>query len=270
MKYCIFLGGLGNQMFQYAFCVALREKGHKVKIDLSYYDYYKMHNGYELERVFGIKEDYISESGVHMLWLRILNRFFPSYLCSDDREYSTSKLINPKKYLFGYWQNENYFSGVKPQLRSLFKFRNIDPVNLGIADQMDSVESVSLHIRRGDYVDCGIDLMDEIYYQNAILKIKEMTSNPIFYIFSDDAVAAERMASKMGIHYQLIQHNKGRDSYKDMFLMSKCHHNIIANSSFSWWGAWLNTNANKIVIAPKIWLSTSPSLRPQSKDWILV
>lgn len=256
-------------MFQYAFCTALREKGFKVKIDISYYNYFNMHNGYELERVFGIKEDYISKSGKHMRWLRLLDKHKPSFLCSVDKmEYSEHYVKNPKKYLFGYWQYENYFSEIKPLIHSLFKFRNIDAQNQELSKQIKSEESVSLHIRRGDYE--NEDYLGENYYFDAILKIKETVNNPMFYIFSDDSIAADKIVSKMDINYQIIRHNKGKDSYKDMYLMSKCRHNIIANSSFSWWGAWLNINANKIEIAPKMWLNTSPSLHPQLKNWIII
>ena len=270
-RICIITGGLGNQMFEYAYVMALRERGIEVILDISYYDFFKMHNGYELGRVFGIKEDTVSSQGVHMLWLRLLNRFRPSSLYTyDDLQFNGDALINPKKYIFGYWLDEKYFTSISSQVRKIFQFEGIDGYNLQLAEQMHNIESVSLHVRRGDYSEFGINLVGEEYYQKAINRIKEMLSNPVYYIFSDDVEVAENIAKKLNIEYVMVTHNQNQDSYKDMYLMSQCKHNIIANSSFSWWGAWLGNNVNKITIAPKTWLESSPDFKPQLDNWILL
>lgn len=267
----IVTGGLGNQMFQYAMVLALRNQGHEVKIDISYYDFFKMHNGYELNRVFGIKEELYNKQGIHILWLRLLNKLKPSFLYDfDSLEYTPSILANPKNYLFGYWQNEKYFKSIEKTVRDLFVFRNIDSTNEKIAKEMQGCESVSLHIRRGDYAEFGLYILEESYYKEAIKFIQSRYKMPIFYIFSDDMDESEKIANSLGIQYYLISHNRGKESYKDMYLISQCKHHIIANSSFSWWGAWLGKNGGGEVIAPKLWLHDMPLLRPQINSWVLL
>ena len=269
-RHLIFTGGLGNQMFQYALLLSLKNQGFEVKEDISYYDFFKMHNGYELERVFGIKEQLVNKQGIHMLWLRTLNKLRPSLLYEFDKYYYNENVVyTPKCYIFGYWQDERYF-GDKDEIKRLFSFREIDAYNATLAKEMQSCNSVSLHVRRGDYAAFGMTVIEEDYYRKAIEKINSMVDRPVYYIFSDDIEFSKKMANNLGIVYQIISHNRGIDSYKDMYLMSNCKHNIIANSSFSWWGAWLNGNKEKIVIAPQIWDTNKTSFHPQCKDWILL
>lgn len=271
MKNVIFTGGLGNQMFQYAFLLALRKRGYQVQEDISYYDFFKMHNGYELERVFGIEELPINKQGLHILWLRVLNKFRPKSLYMfDSYQYDIKVVELPKRYLFGYWQDEKYFMDIEEQVRNTFKFHGIDEKNRNLAREMQECESVSLHIRRGDYAQFGMSIIGEEYYRKAVAKLCETVKQPVFYIFSDDTEEAEKMAKNMNLNYKIVSYNRGVESYKDMFLMSQCKHNILANSSFSWWGAWLNVNSQKIVIAPQIWDKRKLSYKPQCKNWILV
>lgn len=271
MKSVIVTGGLGNQMFEYAYVLALRDRGIQVKLDISYYDFFKMHNGYELERVFGINEKLVNKRGIHMYWLRVLNRFRPSLLCTVDKYvFDQEALYNPRKYIFGYWQDEEYFKSISNAIRQAFTYRSIDDTNRELASELRSINSVSLHIRRGDYKDFGMTIVDDVYYTKAIAEINKRTVNPVFYIFSDDLDASKNLAEDLGIRYKIVSLNRGVDSYKDMYLMSQCKHNIIANSSFSWWGAWLNENHEKIVIAPSIWDERYSRLRPQCRTWILV
>lgn len=267
----IFKGGLGNQMFEYALVMALRQNGFRPKIDISYYDFVKMHNGYELNRIFGIKEKTTNKQGLHITWLRFLNRYKPKYLCKFDKLYfDESVLISPKHYLFGYWQDERYFNKIEDKIRSVFTFKDIDDENNIIAQEIRQNNSVSLHVRRGDYAAFGMTILGAEYYKCAIEMIKRSIISPVFYIFSDDVETAKNIAEQLNIDYRLISHNTGKESYKDMYLMSQCKHNIIANSSFSWWGAWLNGNKEKIIIAPKKWDSNKPHFEPQCKNWILL
>ena len=268
----IITGGLGNQMFEYAFLLALRNKGLKVIMDTSYYDYVKMHNGFELERVFGIKECSVDKQGLHILWLRFLNKFRPKCLyMADDMTFTLDSINKPRKYLWGYWQDERYFKEIDGVVRNAFQFHNIDGYNQAVAQEIAKKCSVSLHVRRGDYAEFGMNIIGDEYYSKAIEHIRAYAGeDPYFYIFSDDADAAEGIAEKMKIRYSLISHNRGDDSYKDMYLMSKCKHNIIANSSFSWWGAWLNNNKGKIVLAPNIWDAKKLFFKPQCGNWILI
>ena len=271
MKNIIFAGGLGNQMFEYAFVLALRKSKYHVIIDTSYYDLIKMHNGYELDRVFGIKERLIHKKGLHILWLRLLNRIKPKFIyMTDSLSYNPQYIIAPKKYIWGYWQDEQYFKDNETAIRNVFVFKDIDKHNLSIAQEMKNCNSVSLHIRRGDYASFGMSIMGVGYYHLAVEYMKEKIEEPVFYVFSDDKEEAETIAKKLCIKYKLITHNKEQDSFKDMFLMSQCKHNVIANSSFSWWGAWLNQSDDKVCIAPKIWDAKHPDFHPQVKNWILV
>ena len=135
---------------------------------------------------------------------------------------------------------------------------------------MKNCNSVSVHIRRGDYAECGISLLGFRYYISAISIINDKVSNPKFYFFSDDITVAKDIAEQMNVDYTIISHNQGEKSYQDMFLMSQCKYNIIANSSFSWWGAWLNTFHDKIVISPKKWVESDDLHNPQLDSWILI
>lgn len=270
-NYIILSGGLGNQMFQYAFALALRHRGHHVVMDASLYNYARMHNGYELQRAFGINEPLINKKGLHLGWLRFLIKYKPSMVLSDDPLYYDERfLINPRRYIFGYWQNENYFLRIEDQIRKEFVFQEIDNETYAIAKEASSCNSVSIHIRRGDYLEYGMLIHGVDYYSEAIHYISDHEESPFFYVFSDDKNIAKLIVDRMDVSYRLVCSNNGVDSYKDMYLMSRCKHNIICNSSFSWWGAWLNDNKDKIVVAPQIWSERRPDLRPQPQDWVLI
>ena len=269
--YLILSGGLGNQMFQYALYHVLREKGMKVKLDTSLYNLTKMHNGYELDRVFDISDKTICKRGLHLMGLRLLLKYRPKFLVTVDKLFYDASLLNVcKPYIYGYWQDECYFKSVEQGIRSIFSFQGIDNRNLQIANELRACNSISLHIRRGDYVSYGMTIIKEDYYKQAVQYFNNQIKNCVFYIFSDDIKESEDMIRKMNVDYKMIYHNKGTDSYKDMYLMSNCQHNIIANSSFSWWGAWLNNNPDKIIVSPKVWSSKNELLKPQLKEWILV
>lgn len=267
----VFRGGLGNQMFQYALLLALRDRGHEVVADISYYNYVKMHNGYELEHVFGIKDELINKRGLHLYKLRLLDKWRPSVFYFGDRfSFNEELLCSPRKYLSGYWQDERYFKSVEDKVRKAFIFRDIDDANKQIASEMQERNSISLHLRRGDYSAFGMAEIGENYYKSAVEEMHSKLNAPYFYVFSDDKDAVKRMMEELGVAYEVISRNTGKDSFKDMYLMSQCKHNIIANSSFSWWGAWLNGNKEKIVIAPKVWDENHLYVRPQAEGWSLI
>lgn len=255
-------GGLGNQMFQYALYLALKKRGRKIKLDTSLYSFVGMHNGFELERCFNVNEPLVKYSKVHLFFLRVILKIKPSiFLYEDNLQYNNGVFTTKCKYLSGSWQSEKYFKQIENIIRKSFIFKDIDKRNLYIAEEIRSYNSVSLHIRRGDYLGNSIysGVCTEEYYSKAIDEIItncSLNDNIKFYIFSDDKIFANQFIQKVKYPSVLIEHNKGIDSYKDMFLMSQCRHNIIANSSFSWWGAWLNTNPEKIVIAPNRWFNS--------------
>jgi Glycosyl transferase family 11 len=167
--------------------------------------------------------------------------------------------------LDGYWQSEKYFIDCSKLIRKDFTFKNeLDSYNLKLKSKIDKTNSVSIHIRRGDYVNnlntnathglCSID-----YYIKAVNYITERIESPYFFVFSDDIEWAKKNIM-LNFPCQFISHNIGSKSYLDMQLMSLCKHNVIANSSFSWWGAWLNSNDNKIVIAPRKWFAVNTDI----------
>jgi hypothetical protein len=196
---------------------------------------------------------------------KIKYQLFPSlrkHLIKEPHFHYSPDIIRSYRhavYLDGYWQSEKYFLPVREQLLQEFTLAQplSDPNRL-LAEQILSVESVSIHIRRGDYVSNPVTnayhgVCESSYYQQAIEKMASMVSNPFFFVFSDEPQwFAENV--DMRYHYVVVAHNQGRQSYNDLHLMRLCKHNIIANSSFSWWGAWLNTNPEKVVIAPRQWV----------------
>lgn len=282
------MGGLGNQMFQYAAgrCLSYLHKT-ELKFDLSFLNadpnskYTK--RDFELE-VFNIDPLVASENDLKRFQplergkiTRTLMRKLPilySKVIANESGHAFMKEFYsyPKDvYLNGYWQSEYYFEPVAGVLRKEFTLK--DPLrgeNLELANRIGNCNSVSLHVRRGDYVNnkevnefhgaCSPD-----YYYEAIQHIKQK-GDVEFFVFSDDMEWAKENLKAEKITF-VTQKNPG---YIDMHLMSLCKHNIIANSSFSWWGAWLNPNPSKIVIAPKKWFADparyTPDIYPEK--WI--
>ncbi|ACU02372.1 alpha-1,2-fucosyltransferase [Pedobacter heparinus] len=264
MKIIRFLGGLGNQMFQYAFYKSLQHRFPHVKADLQGYQEYTLHNGFELEHIFNIKvnsvSSFTSDLFYNKKWLyrklrRILN--LRNTYIEEKKLFSfdPSLLNNPKSaYYWGYWQNFQYFEHIADDLRKDFQFRApLSAQNQEVLDQTKLSNSISLHIRRGDYIKDPLlgGLCGPEYYQTAINYITSKVNAARFFIFSDDidwCIANLKLQD-----CSFISWNKGTSSYIDMQLMSSCKHHIVANSSFSWWAAWLNPNPDKIVIAPEKW-----------------
>lgn len=263
-------GGLGNQMFQYALLLAMRQKGIRVKMNTSLYQFNRMHNGYMLNTSFGIKD--ITEgryTKTDILWARIVrgNRIPGLLFQEDETRFCHDVFDTCKPYINGCWINEKYFHETNLDVRNSFIFKNIDESNNAIANQIMSCNSVSLHIRRGDYLSNPMyNVCGETYYRKAIEYISHIVDNPNFYVFSDDPSWCQSYLKQMKADFTIVDCNKGRDSFKDMYLMTQCRHNIIANSTFSWWGAWLNRNNDKIVVCPNLWIN-GRSFNPCLSEW---
>jgi len=279
-------GGLGNQMFQYAFYKSLKEKYSNVKIDVNFYNSNKVHNGYELSRIFNVTPEFAEIKEINKLAFigsdiksKIMRKIIgnkKTYYLERERElsYKPEVYLKEKSYFDGYWQNEKYFKNIEDSIRKDFTFKiKLDSQNLNILNDIKSSESVSLHIRRGDYINdsnanriyggiCEIE-----YYQKALAMIAEKIINAKFFIFSNEIEWVKKnLKIKNGVYVNL---NQGDDSYKDMQLMSNCKHNIIANSTFSWWAAWLNSYGNKIVIGPRVWFNDYDHINNiMPKEWI--
>jgi len=266
MKIVRVIGGLGNQMFQYAFYLALMKKYSNVKLDINGFKTYKLQD-YQLERIFDLQ---ISHSvNFNSIWMRIYRRIMKMDVIREDTLYHPEVLeIKGLAYYSGYWNSEKYFSEVESEVRDSFKFKNVlVDRNKEISGQILNTNSISLHIRRGDYLETEINrkLYGNIctlnYYEQAINLIKERVENPCFFIFSDDINwCKENLKTE---NSEFIDWNTGDNSYIDMQLMSLCKNNILANSTFSWWGAWLNENKNKIVIVPSKFLN---NMIPENMD----
>jgi len=263
------IGGLGNQMFQYALGRALSLKfGVPLKLDISAYRTYRLH-GYALSAL-RIVEDYASDEEVQMLRLafearplveRLLRRIMPRRRWVRERGFGFDATVletSPPAYLEGYWQSERYFKSCVEVLRREFQLRaKLDIANSEMGKRMSECESVALHVRRGDYVSDpttnavhGVCSME--YYEHAIALANARLVKPSFFIFSDDLAWAKDNL-RTACPSEFVDINDPSRGYLDLHLMARCRHQIIANSTLSWWGAWLNPSATKMVIAPKRW-----------------
>lgn len=177
-------------------------------------------------------------------------------------------------YLTGYWQAHRFADDIADELRSEFSFRQpAQGKNLEVLEQISqSRNPVSLHVRRGDYTLAaeGNIALPIDYYSHAISAFRKRLDDPSFFIFSDD-IAFTREHLPRDIRAIFVDHNDASSSHEDLRLMSCCQHHIIANSTFSWWGAWLNPHPDKMVFAPKYWLLKQDSYYPDllPADWML-
>ena len=270
-------GGLGNQLFQYAAgrAVALHHKV-PLKLDLTIFETYKLHNGYRLDQ-FAIQADIATDSeivklkgGVLMSALRKAGLVKKKSYFKEKRSsyFDESVFKNNFVYLNGYWQNELYFSNIRELLlQELSPISSLNDLGYSCLESIKKTNSVSLHVRRGDYLNLkNVGVLDVIYYMKAVEYIRQNVEEPTFYIFSDDLDWCKK---SLGFLDDCIYVDRTETEIDDLKLMSCCQHNIIANSSFSWWGAWLNKNPKKTVIAPKGWLLNDPdSSNVILSDWV--
>lgn len=274
------IGGLGNQMFQYAAGRALAMRlGGDLALDISAFENYNLHQGFELTRVFAMSPAIASGQDLSRMlgWQHsplarsvlarrpfavLRSRRFVSephfHYCSDFDQ------LDGDVYLAGYWQSEKYFKRVIAQIREDFRFRlPLEGENAELAARLSQTQAVSLHVRRGDYASNSATtavhgLCSPTYYHDALRIVRQQIPDAHLYIFSDD-IGWVRKNIKIELPSVYVEHNQGKDSFNDMMLMSLCRHHITANSSFSWWGAWLNSSSSKLVIAPKKWFADDKS-----------
>ncbi len=270
------IGGLGNQMFQYALgrVISLRNND-ELKLDISSLVNNTEINTprqYELD-VFKVPAELASKQERKSLGLPnpvtlTLNRYlhtqlnpYPKSLITEGAHRYHPEIFDHAGdiYLSGYWQTEKYYKGYEKIVRQDFarRARPISAKNRLLRHQIEGCNSVSIHVRRGDYVtnpaaNAFHGTCDLSYYRRAMKYVERYVKNPTYFVFSDDSEwAAKNIVNSHKTVY--ISHNTGHDAHEDIRLMANCKQNIIANSSFSWWGAWLNNNPDKIVIAPKQW-----------------
>jgi len=286
-------GGLGNQMFQYAFARILAQTNNtNVVLDGSFFERVEKIPGFT-PRAFELghfNNQYIlgTASDVKSFQqISIINKFkkrlglnYPKIYKEPSFGFQTDALsIKSPVYLKGYFQSYKYFIGYEEFIRQLFSFPidTLDDINKGLLMKINRLNTIAVHIRRGDYVNdeitadyhgsCSLD-----YYLEAIKLLVSKNKEFTFVFFSDDSDWVKRQFEDLPYSKIFIDHNKEENSWKDMLLMSFCRHAIIANSSFSWWAAWLNTHPEKIVIAPKNWFKTkdldTTTLLPE--EWIKI
>jgi hypothetical protein len=280
--------GLGNQLFQYAMARAFTLRNNALlKLDISFYkdNYHRIYglNRFNIheeiatyEEINSLKTNNISSGYFSKLIKRInskrINLINDTYIkeksyCNFDSDIFK---YHDNKYFDGYWANEKYFIDFESQIRKEFTLKRSSNSDYSTwFEFIENSNSVSVHIRRGDYLSndlfCALPFS---YYEKAVNYLFEHISNPVFYIFSDDiSWVKTNMKFAPNVFYVTVK-NPPID-YVELILMSRCKHQIIANSTFSWWGAWLNENTQKIVIAPKKWYSNKSAQKQYSKGSLI-
>ncbi len=291
MKIINILGGLGNQMFEYAMYVAVQSSHpeEEVRCCTRSFKGYGLHNGFELQRVFGIE---VKEATLGQLmklaypfvnyrtwqimrhWLPVRKKTMTRGALNIPFDYR-EVLRDESLYYDGYWQNEGFFLKQREKLLTLYSFLPFtDELNLRLWEQMKNEITVSCHIRRGDYLkEPGMCVCTPDYYVRAIRMVNDRVHPTMYCIFSDDIPWCQEHMNDLGLmghKVVFIGWNTGENSYRDMQLMSLCDHNIIANSSFSWWGAWLGKKDGRVIAAPEKWAHGNVVNDPICDDWIRV
>lgn len=299
MKIVNIIGGLGNQMFQYAFALALKEthKEEVVKIDVTHFNYvfikkYKsanLHNGFEIEKVFpkARLQHATPWELMKVTWYMpnyLLSRVVRKILPARKHEYIQKpidifafdeKILNTKGngYYEGVWQAIGYHKNIKDKLQEVFAHPEPNEYNKKLIQQISDSNSVGIHVRRGDYLaaDEFSGICDIEYYQRGIAEILSDRKQHCFYIFSNDMTWCKEHIEPLAKEHDIIyvNENTGKNSCWDMFLMTYCKDLIIANSSFSWWGAFLNKQVNKVV-APYPWVKREGKIENYCRDWIKI
>lgn len=300
MKIVNIIGGLGNQMFQYAFALSLKKKfpNEEILVDTSHFNHIlvkkfrgaNLHNGYKIERIFpNAKLKHAScRQLMRVTWYvpnyllsRIIRRVLPKRkteyiqpLCLNFAHLSDVYEINGDCYYEGIWESVKNYIPCRDIIRHTFAHpKPNDEQNIKYICDMENVESVGIHIRRGDYLyePAFMNICDLDYYMRAINEILSDKKKHNFFIFSNDIHWCRENISPLlkGHDVVFITNNIGNNSCWDMFLMTHCKDLVIANSSFSWWGAFLN-NRNGRIIAPKRWVNREAEFDIWLDEWIKI
>ena len=264
-------GGIGNQLFQYAFGCYLSQTYHcQVKYfpecGTTVTDYEKLNlfldEGVPLasdEEIRQYSRCYNSTRLAYRIYRRCLSTFGAlnrRILVEIGSKYNEH--ISPDIRIFdGYWQSYRYLEPIDEILRNRLHFPSDIERELNL-DALADCNSVSIHARFGDYLNNKnkglFVIQDSEYYIKAIAEIKQRVSSPVFYVFSNDIVKAREMFSVIpDVKLNFVQNSGSYADLKDMCMMSHCQHSIISNSTFSWWAAWMGKQHDRIVIAPKKW-----------------
>ena len=266
------MGGLGNQLFQYA---AGRQLASRLQTELKLEA-----SGYAkaVDRVYALRHFHIQEHLASTQEIRLFSRHSRVDRVFEKLGLKESYSILKEKpvpnlvpqffsiqghvLLRGFWQSEKYFRGIAPLVKKELTLREllVDKGNTALLQQITNTESVAIHVRRGDYISNQQarefhGACSEEYYRNAVAFIQSQVKNPSFFIFSDEPDwVAEHFTLDAPVC--VVRQNPPEEAHKDLHLMRHCHHFIVANSSFSWWGAWLGDRKEKLVVAPEKWFQT--------------
>lgn len=279
-------GGLGNQLQQYALYRKFVRMGKEARLDLSWFDEVKQNNGEarvtsrnleltcfdRLVYETCTREEKERLTGSDGLSGKLRRKLLPSTIhwFHESKMYHPEILSFEDMYLSGYFACEKYYSDILYDLREKIQFPPSDnPLNQELAQEMRECASVSVHIRRGDYLNeenraMFGNICTDAYYRKAMELIKEEVPDAHFYLFSDDISYVEQKYE--GEEFTVVNINHGKDSFYDMWLMSNCKHNICANSTFSFWGARLNGNEGKIMIRPTIHKNSQVFRKEEMED----
>lgn len=285
------MGGLGNQLYQYALYEKMKSLGKAVKLDTYAYSNAtgedREWRSLELDRFPSIQyEKATDEDRIRLLdnssqfTAKIRRKLFgrKDKTLRETKEYMPEIFDMDDVYLYGFWNCERYYEDIIPLLQDKLQFPiSSNPFNQQCLEQMQMENAVSIHIRRTDYLTVAdgaryMGICTEAYYQGAMAYIEERVSNPVYYIFSDDPEYAKQHYRQGNMH--VVDWNDEQNGIYDMQLMSKCRHNICANSTFSMWGARLNQNQDKIMIRPlhhdNYETTTAAEVKQNWKKWILL
>lgn len=290
MKIVRLSGGLGNQMFQFALYIALRKRfpEEPLRIDLHGFRGYRKHRGFELPKVFRVGYEAAALSEVasiaypypnYQTW-RWLSRVLPprKTMLQEKPDFTIEPDALTREgdvYYDGYWQHEEYFSDIREDILALYRFPDFDDVQSQEAAQLAmNSNSCAIHIRRGDYLKDplrkGTTTLE--YPLKAIRWMKEERKPDCWFVFSDDIPLTRECLKAVLPENQTYYVNWNQDerSIHDMHLMSLCQNHIIANSSFSWWGAWLSQRNDKTVVAPAVWMNRDNVCSPVPQKWVKI
>lgn len=281
-------GGLGNQMFQYVFGQYISKKyKEKIYYDISWYKNQRPNKklsfrNFELLsltldiNILPIKQVLFRSNALDTL-LYLLKGLFSEKRKNYNIVYESRKTLigNLFKFIFrnryhiGYWQDYKYFLETSEEIEFKLKSNQL-LVNKKIKNKILNSNSISIGVRRGDYVKLGLIVCNIDYYTKAINLIIKSVKNPTFYVFSDDIEWCKKNLRIPSSHF-FVDSNLDT-SFENIELMNACNHNIISNSTYDWWGAILNKNCKKIVICPKIWSYNNPRLTKSllPKEWIKI
>lgn len=285
-------GGLGNQLFQYAMGRGVSSKL-KTDLYLTWVPWEKDPWEYSLD-YFHTKGSKAKNSAMlgfvgmrkkqkmfdklygYAKYLRINKIILPFYYVENGLTFHPEVFSKNRNYFWGYWQTEKYFKHIEDEIRKEISL--IKPLSSYSRDVMNEIckkNAVSLHVRRGDYItrpsaNIFHGVCSPEYYKTAVDFISKKVPDPHFFLFSDDYEWTKENFKWLPFPFTCVK-NPSEKNYEDLMLMAACRHHIIANSTFSWWGAWLNPRKDKIVIAPKKWFANAPKNNAQDllpEEWL--